>query len=118
VRFADFAIDTMVKRGMLIFLPDMWRLKAVALTDLGRFDEAGDAFARAKQEAENQGSTRALSLVLGSYSQFEAKHGDSAKAQELRRQGWETVRSIADQIDDPKLREKYLATPSAQAVTS
>ncbi len=118
VKFADFAINTMLERSTSIFLPDFWRLKAVALTDLGRYDEARDTFAEAKQIAEKQGSIRALSQILAPYSLLEAEHGDPVKAQELRRLGWETIRDIADRIDDTELREKFLATASVVALTS
>ena len=109
-------VALMQERRMRAFLPDMLRLKGLALIRLGRTDEARHVLAQARDEAEAMDSRRSLWPILSALSQLEAQRGDPTAAESLRQEAHAVIDYIAEHIGSPELRASFLATKSVREV--
>ena len=114
--YADEMSDRAEKGGRRIFLPDILRIKGQALLAFGRVGEAGETLAGARAMAQEQGSKRALWLILFEMSQvasLERNHGESDR---LLEQARETVNYIAGHCGSSEIRDSFLNVPQVRKV--
>ncbi|MBI3362184.1 MAG: hypothetical protein HY023_13860 [Chloroflexi bacterium] len=102
--------------GMRPFLADAYYQKGRALLTQGRDDEAGEVLQEGRLLAQSLGSRRSLWPILFALSQIEARRGNEAEAQSLRREACEVVEYIAAHTPTPELRESFLSLPEVSHV--
>jgi tetratricopeptide (TPR) repeat protein len=115
---ADDFITMLLKLGVRLFMTDALYLKGRALLGQGQTEQAYQALQEARAEAEALNSRRILWEILFTLSQIEAERGNTAEAQDLRRQAREVVAYIADHAGSPELRASFLGLPKVRAVLS
>ena len=113
---ADDDLSKMLERQIRCYLPDVLRTRGEALRGLRRTDEALAALAKARAEAERQGSRRGLWRVLAVLAELEEERGKVAEAASLRSQARGAIEYIADHADAPGLREAFTSLPRVRAV--
>jgi tetratricopeptide (TPR) repeat protein len=95
-------ISASIRRvGYRSFIPDVLYLKGRVLLAQDQIDSARPVLEEARAEAEAIGSRRSLWPILIALSEVEARSGDPARAEDLRRRAQEIVEYIADHIADP-----------------
>jgi len=96
----------MESRGLAWPLGDITTLRARALIELGRADEARDVLADVRRELEANGAQWGRWQVLAALSELATDPGDAA---ELRRLARETIDSLAASLADAELQRGFLA---------
>lgn len=102
--------------GARPYLPEALHLQAQAWMAAGQGDPAHRSLMEARSEAEALGSRRRLWQILLDLSRLEARRGNAAETDGLRRQAREIVEYIADHAGTPELRASFLNVPAVRAV--
>jgi tetratricopeptide (TPR) repeat protein len=104
--------------GMTLYVSDLEFYRALALIGLGKLDEAVGALRASIAQAERAGSRRILWRILSTLAECEARRGNTAEAEAVRRRAREEIDFIAAHIDDNGLRDTFLSLPEVRAVSS
>ena len=108
--------DQVAEGGERIVLPDLLRVRALALNALGRVGEAGENLAQARIAAEAQGSKRALWPILIEMSQVASIQGNQDQSQRLLNESKEIIDFIAARCGSPEMRYEFLNSPHVRLV--
>jgi hypothetical protein len=98
----------MNEAGRNLFLADALHLKAKALLEFGKDEEARSVLEKAKDLAEITNSRRSLLSILGTKLELEREQGNSEKLETILEQGKEVASFIAEHITDPELKDKFI----------
>jgi hypothetical protein len=123
---ADQMIANIRSAGYRPIIPDVLYFKGRVMLAQDQIDSARPVLEEARAEAEAIGSRRSLWPILMALSEVEARSGDPARGEDLRRRAQEIVEYIADHIADPahpingpltaeQLRASFLNLPEVQA---
>lgn len=94
-------------------IPALLKLQGEALAELARLDEAAAAFAAAVQGAEQRGDRPRLWRIRQSLAGLYERRDNLEAAQAARAAAQQTVQALAATIDDPALREQFVAATGA-----
>jgi tetratricopeptide (TPR) repeat protein len=111
----DEALVCLQSSGSRPYVADVLYLKGKALIAQNRTDEAHDALAAARAEAEALGARRGLWPILAALAEIEDGRGCTPEARTLRQQAREVITHIADHCP-PDLRSSFLGLPDVRAV--
>lgn len=113
---SELFLETVMNVGVRSSVPKILRFKGAALRNLNRLDEAREAFALAKEEAESMGALYDLWQILFPYGLMEAEHGDWNAGNMLVEQARDIVLYIADNTGNLDRRESFLNLRDVRAL--
>jgi hypothetical protein len=116
IGIADTVIEWLRRLGISPFLPAALLLKANAESAGGGTGQM--ALVEARSEAQRLGFRMILWRIDAELSGVAAESGDTARATELRDDAKDLIGHIAESIDDPELRSRFLGLPDVAAVRS
>ena len=109
-------VDHLEKTKFRPFRADALYIRGRALMALERTDEAQKALAAARAEAEALNTRRILWEILAAQARVAERQGRSETAVSRYRQAGNIVEYIAAHIDEPELRDSFLARPAVGVV--
>ena len=103
------------EKNLKAFVPEVLLYEGMALTALGRPDQAWDRFSLARAEAEALGEHRVLWRILYALSTLAA---DKATEESLLEQARAEIKMIADHAPGVELSETFLNSPEVKVIWS
>jgi predicted ATPase/class 3 adenylate cyclase len=113
---AERTLANMRASQLYPFLADILLQRGRALRRLGRTDDAREAMAEARAEAEALPARRVLWRILAAMASVAAEDGDAEREKVLYREAREIVAFIADHAGTAELRACFLSRPDVRAV--
>jgi len=113
---ADDAINRLTYVGADVWLPDLYHLRAMALIELGRFDEAVVDLTTAIDAARRTGTRGGLWQVLITRAELARTHGEPDE--EWRTAAAAEIDFLAANLYPDELRAVFLARPDVIHLTS